>query len=154
MARILGNCVEATHNWVLFLLLISPEQWRKISKPITKNNNAKPKQLKIAFDTQVKIITLSHQINDRFISPTNLKPFVSISNDTNKQAQNDINKERNEDVKIDLAEDPHNKRALGARYLCIGVIQVISVDHRVQAFCSDGQCLELKTTRKQLSDEI
>ena len=79
---------------------------------------------------------------------TNLKPFICISNDTDEQTQNDINEESDKDVDVDLAEDPYNHRALGVRYLSIRVKQVISIDHRIQTFCSDGKCLELKTSKK------
>ncbi len=53
LARSARNCAQASHDWVWVLLLIG-EKWRKSFKPITKCSNAKPKQTRITYDTQVK----------------------------------------------------------------------------------------------------
>ena len=82
------------------------------------------------------------------VDSTHLKSFVRVSNNTDEQTQHNVNEESDKDVEINLAEDPHAQRTVDVRYFSVRVEQIVSIDHRVQTFCSDSKRLELKTNKR------
>ena len=130
---------------IMFLLFLSVHCGAFIEQIRKKNLSY---TLYFAFGNPALTGTKPDSENICTVESTNLKSFVCVSNNTDEQTQNNINEECDKDVEINLAEDPHPQRAVDAWYLSVRVEQIISIDHRIQTFCSDGQWLELKTNKK------
>lgn len=68
---------------------------------------------------------------------TNPYSFICISNYTDEQTEYNIYEQWDKGVEINFAEDPCQTWGPGCQFnICVK--QVISIDHRVKAFCSDS----------------